>query len=228
MPEFNNEFRIIAHRGAIEHEPENTLLSFQKAIELGARLVEFDVRLSLDKELVIMHDKTVDRTTNGTGVVGEMTLSQLKKLNAGKGQKIPTFEEALEFMKGKAKPVIELKQTNTEEPVLNLLSKYGLMDDAFIVSFNKNILKQIRSFDKNIKTCLIKILPINIVRDSKECGANAVAINNYLANRFFINTAHRNGLFIFAWTENNGDRCKKLASIGLDGVVTNKPDLLIG
>ena len=227
MPELNNEFRIIAHRGAIEHEPENTILSFQKAIDLGAKLVEFDVRLSLDNELVIMHDKTVDRTTNGTGVVGEMTLQQLKELNAGKGQKIPTFEEVLDFMKGKVKPVIELKEADTVEPVLNLLNKYKLMDEAFIVSFKKSILKEIRSFDKNIKTCLIKILPINIVRDSKECGANAVAINNYLANRFFINTAHRNGLFIFAWTENNSDRCKRLARIGLDGVVTNKPDLLL-
>ena len=220
------DFKIIAHRGASEYEPENTLKSFKKAIDLGAELIEFDVRLSKDNSLVIMHDKTVDRTTNGSGIVREMTLSQLKELDAGEGEKIPTFEEALKLIKGKAKPVVEIKEINTEDEILDLLDKHNLIKDAFIVSFKKKVLKKVRSINKNIKTCLIKILPIGIVTDTIECGANAVAINNRLANKYFINKAHSNDLYIFAWTENNTERCKKLAQMGLDGVVTNRPDIL--
>ncbi len=96
---------ICAHRGALENHPENTILAFQEAIRLGAQMIEFDVRMTKDNKLVIMHDKTVDRTTNGTGLVSEFTLKEIKKLDAGSwksqqfaGEKIPTFKETLEIM----------------------------------------------------------------------------------------------------------------------------------
>ena len=107
-------FYKIAHRGASAYEPENTLRSFRRALDMGADLIEFDIRMSSDGHLIVIHDKKVDRTTDGTGLVREMTLGQLKKLDAGKGEKIPTLEEVIDFGKGKTRFVIELKEGGVE------------------------------------------------------------------------------------------------------------------
>ena len=92
----------VGHRGARAYEPENTLRSFRKALELGVNAVELDVRRTKDGELVVIHDDKVDRTTNGRGLVNELTLEEIEKLDAGKGEKIPTLEEALEFLDKKS------------------------------------------------------------------------------------------------------------------------------
>ncbi len=112
-------FMIVGHRGAAGYEPENTLLSFQKAIEIGVDWIELDVHRSSDGHLMVIHDDTVDRTTRGHGKVSEMTLAELKKLDAGKGQKIPTLQEAIDFMKGKVRVIIEIKQEGTEADVVD-------------------------------------------------------------------------------------------------------------
>ncbi|MEM3426627.1 MAG: glycerophosphodiester phosphodiesterase family protein, partial [Thermoproteota archaeon] len=97
----------IGHRGARFYEPENTLRSFRKALELGVDAVELDVRRTRDGELVVIHDAEVDRTTNGKGLVRELTLEEIRRLDAGKGEKIPTLEEALDFLDGRVKILIE-------------------------------------------------------------------------------------------------------------------------
>jgi glycerophosphoryl diester phosphodiesterase len=102
---------IVAHRGASAYEPENTIRSFDNAFQLGADFVELDVRLSKDGSLVVIHDEAVDRTTNGSGLVRDLTLSELKLLDAGKGEKIPTLEEVLElFSEPEHKFFIEVKE----------------------------------------------------------------------------------------------------------------------
>ena len=105
---------VIAHRGASYFEPENTLRSFRRAVEMGADRVEVDVRLSKDNKLVVIHDPRVDRTTNGTGRVKDMTLQELKSLDAGKGEKIPTLQEVIDALKD-TKLVIEMKIPGIEE-----------------------------------------------------------------------------------------------------------------
>ena len=109
-------FMNIAHRGFSSQYPENTLLAFQKALNLGVPHMEFDLQITADNHLVIMHDRTVDRTTNGSGNVSDITLAQIKELDAGShlstefaGEKVPTFEETLNLLGGRAKMAIELK-----------------------------------------------------------------------------------------------------------------------
>lgn len=106
---------LMGHRGAKALEPENTLLSIKRALEIGVDAVEIDVHLTKDQEIVVIHDSTVDRTTNRTGPVGSYTLEDIRKLDAGKGEKIPTLVEVIGLTKGKAKLVIELKEKGTEE-----------------------------------------------------------------------------------------------------------------
>lgn len=223
---FDEKFVIIAHRGASTYEPENTMSSFKKAIELGADMVEFDVRLSLDQKLIVIHDRTLSRTTDGSGLVREKSLDDLKKLNAGNNEKIPTFEELIKFGKDKTKFVIELKEENTEDGVIDLVNKYNLINDVFIVSFKKKLLKRIKALEPKLITGLIKFFPTNIISDGIECGANVIAVHKYFINQGIVKNLHKNNLFVIAWIVDDLKRCKKLMKIGVNGIVTNKPDLL--
>ena len=112
---------IIAHRGASGYEPENTLRSFRKAIGLKSDAIELDVQLTKDNKLVVIHDETVNRTTNGKGKVKDLTLRELRKLDAGKGEKVPTLEEVFNLVKRKVKIHVELKGNNIAKPVNDLI-----------------------------------------------------------------------------------------------------------
>jgi len=168
MDDQENLFIKIAHRGASAYEPENTLRSFERAIELKADMIELDVRYSLDRHLVVLHDAKVDRTTDGTGLVALKTLSELKELDAGKGEQIPTLEEVLEFGIGRTKFVIELKENGVEDKVVDLINKNNLLEDVFIISFKPMRLKMIKELEPKIKTGLIlfaSLNPIGFIRN---------------------------------------------------------------
>ena len=115
----------IGHRGARAYEPENTVSSYKKALELGVDAVELDVRRTKDGEIIVIHDAEVDRTTNGKGLVSQLTLKEIKQFNTEKDQKIPTLEEALDFLDKKVKVLIELKETGFEEKTLKTIRKKG-------------------------------------------------------------------------------------------------------
>ena len=114
----------VGHRGAMGYEPENTLRSFKKALELGVDMIEFDVYVCKSGELVVIQDDTLERTTNGKGLVIEKTLAELKELDAGKEEKIPTLEEIMDLADKKVKINVELKGNNTAEPVSDMIENY--------------------------------------------------------------------------------------------------------
>jgi glycerophosphoryl diester phosphodiesterase len=116
--------QIIGHRGASGYEPENTLRSFQKAIDLGVEMIELDVYTCKSGELVVMHDDKVNRTTNGNGYVFNMTLTELKTLDAGKGEKVPTLVEVFDLINKKIAINVELKGEGTAESTAELIQKY--------------------------------------------------------------------------------------------------------
>ncbi|KPV63845.1 MAG: cytoplasmic glycerophosphodiester phosphodiesterase [Candidatus Bathyarchaeota archaeon BA2] len=143
---------IIAHRGASAYEPENTLRSVKKALELGADMVEVDVRASRDGHIVVMHDAVVDRTTNGKGYVKDMTLKELKKLDAGLEEPIPTLQEVAELVRGKAQLVVEIKVPEIEGKVLRIIKENELDRQTLITSFHHPILKRVKELNPNIRT----------------------------------------------------------------------------
>ncbi len=127
----------IAHRGASAYEPENTLRAFKRAIELNADMVEVDVRLSKDGYLMVIHDETVDRTTNGSGYVNMMTLKELKSLDAGNGEKIPTLEEVIDLVKGRCQLLIDVKDPPPiEKKIVNLIECTGMESDTVIIAYS--------------------------------------------------------------------------------------------
>jgi glycerophosphoryl diester phosphodiesterase len=219
-------FIKIAHRGASAYEPENTIRSFRKAIELGTDMVEFDVRRSLDGRLVVIHDRRVDRTTDGKGLVGLKSLDELKELDAGMGERIPTLEEAIESAAGKTKFVIELKEDMLEQRVIKVIKDYGVMDDVFIVSFKSVRLRAVKELERGLKTGLILFASTDPLKTAKLCGADAVAPFRWFITRGLAERARDAGMFLFTWTVDVKHSAERLKEMGVSGIVTNKPDLM--
>lgn len=223
---FKNDFTLISHRGASFYEPENTISSFQRAVDLGSGIIEFDVRKTLDNELVVIHDSKLDRTTNGKGLVRSKTLYEIKKLDAGKGQTVPAVSEVFESFKGKVNFVVELKEENTEEQILELIHKFNISNEVILVSFKKKVLKRLSTIDRFIKTGLITLFGYNCAQTALSLGCSAVATNNMFVTVNKIRKAHDNKLLFYCWTVNNKQRCLTLKNMGVDGVITNIPDLV--
>ncbi len=219
-------FLKIAHRGASAYEPENTLRSFRRALELRADMIEFDVRQTLDGRLVVIHDSKVDRTTDGRGLVGHKSLDELKELDAGLGEKIPTLEETLELGRGKTRFVIEIKENGIEHKIINTIREFGLTGDVFVVSSKSVRLRVIKELDPDVKTGLIVFASPNPVKLAERCGADAVAPFRWFMTKGLVDRAGKSGLHVFTWIVDEADKCQKLIDMGVSGIVTNKPDLI--
>jgi glycerophosphoryl diester phosphodiesterase len=216
----------IAHRGASAYEPENTLRSFERAIELKADMIELDVRQTIDGHLVVIHDKTLDRTTDSTGLVSLKTLSEIKELNAGKGERIPTLDEVLDLGRGRVKFVLEIKENGIEDKLVDVISRNELFDEAFVVSFKSNRLKMIKQLEPKIKTGLILFASLEPVRLAMNCGADVVAPFRWFVTSGLVKRARDNGLLTFTWTVDETLKAHKLKEAGVSGIVTNRPDII--
>ncbi len=226
MHDLENLFIKIAHRGASAYEPENTLRSFERAIELKADMIELDVRQSIDGHLVVMHDETVDRTTDSSGLVALKTLSELKDLNAGKGEQIPTLNEVIELGTGRAKFVLELKENGVEDKVVELIHDNNLLGEVFVVSFKPNRLKMVKELEPKVKTGLILFASLDPIRLAKNCGADVVAPFRWFITKGLVERARQNRLHTFTWTVDETLKAQSLKKMGVSGIVTNKPDII--
>lgn len=212
---------FIAHRGASYFEPENTLKAVKRALEMGADRVEVDVRLSKDKELVVIHDPTVDRTTDGTGQVEDMTLQELKKLNAGKGERISTLQEIIEAIKD-AKLVIEMKIPGIEKKVLETIHENRL-ENVMITSFYHGSLRKVKMLDDNIRTGVIfSCQPLKPERLALDASADAIFPKHKFVDQNMIKRVHKHDILVYPWTIDKPKTAKKLIRLGVDGIVTNK------
>jgi glycerophosphoryl diester phosphodiesterase len=216
---------IIGHKGASGHAPENTLLSFRKAWQYSADMIELDLHETLDGELVCIHDSTVDRTTNGKGEVHSLTFSELKELDAGNGEKIPLLEEVLEFAKGKLQVNIELKVSEVEKKVLGIVERYRMFSDVIISSFYHATLTIIRNLSDLATTAILINKPKDdLVQYALDLKANAINPHYELDIAEIVDDAHRVGLKVYPWTVNESDAMKRLFSLQVDGLITDFPD----
>ena len=219
---------VIGHRGAAGLEPENTLRSVRRAIELGVDRVEVDVRVSRDGRLVIMHDETVDRTTNGHGYVRELTLNELRSLDAGMGEKIPTLEEILEFTMGKAKLEIELKVPEATEPTIQLIEELNAENDVILISFIHELLDRVFDLNPNIKTgALFFDVPKDILRIALKVHASSIHVYYRNVNSELVREAHKSGLEVAVWNPNRIEEMREMIGLGVDAIGSDRPDILI-
>jgi len=216
----------IGHRGARAYEPENTLRSFKKALELGVDAVELDVRRTKDGEIVVIHDAEVDRTTNGKDLVSKLTLKEIKELVTEKGEKIPTLEEALDFLDKKVKILMELKETGLEEKVLGLVHEKGLEKNVIIVSFLEEALRKVRELNDEIETGLIYVRHGNPIKAALELKANYLLPLYRFTHTANVQKAHENGLKVIVWTINRQEEVAEYVKKGVDGIASDRPDIL--
>jgi len=222
--------KIIAHRGARASEPENTVRAMNKAFECGADAVEVDLRFTCDHKLVVIHDDTLERTTNGTGKVSNMTIEQLRALDAGKGERIPELSEALSVAKRYSRPlVIELKEEGMEWQVLEEVTEAGLGDKVIISSFIHTSLRNLKEKAPEIKTgVIIASVPVNPVRLVQDAKADVIFAKYSRITREFIDACvGYEGIEVYLWTVNTIDDLNNAISYGVDGVVTDNPCELI-
>ena len=216
----------IGHRGARAYEPENTIRSFRKAIEIGVDAVELDVRKTKDGQLIVIHDPDIKRTTDGKGLVSELTLKEIKTFSTEKGEKIPTLKEAFDFLDKKVKILIELKEAGVEEEVLALVRENGLQKSVIITSFLESALQKVRELDKDIATGLIYAKHKNPLKAALDLKAQYLVAFYRFTHTANIQKAHENGLKVIVWTVNTPEEVAAYVQKGVDGVASDKPDIL--
>jgi glycerophosphoryl diester phosphodiesterase len=219
---------IIGHRGAMAYEPENTLRSFRRALELGADGVEFDVHLSKDEVPVVIHDSTLDRTTNGKGDVHAFTARQLQGLDAGKGEHVPTLREVIEEFAGKLVLQAEIKQADAVEPVVRLLEEMGCVHDAWLSSFWHRAMAEAKELNPKVKAgILFECNPVDAVRLARDARADALHPDHRYIDAGLMKAARDAGLAVLAWTANTPQAVDRLLALGADAIASNTPDLVI-
>ena len=216
----------VGHRGARAYEPENTLRSFKKAVELGVDAVELDVRKTKDQEIVVIHDADIKRTTNGSGLVSDLTLQQIKTYSTEKNEKIPTLAEALDFIDKKARVFIELKETGFEEQVLSVVYRKELVKNVVIVSFLEDALRKVRELDPEIETGLIYAKHKNPLKAALELKAQWLLAFYKFTHTANVQKAHESGLKVLVWTVNTPEEVAEMKKKGVDAVASDKPDIL--
>ncbi len=231
---------VVAHRGASGHAPENTLAAFRRAVELGASFIETDLQLSRDAHFVAIHDPTLERTTSGTGPVHEKTLAELRQMDAGSwfgsdysGEKIPTLEEVLEFA-GQKDVVfyLELKPCaawGAEHALVGALRQAGEIARAVVLSFDGGTLGVLRKLEPTLMTGLLaESMGGDPIGTAVKVGARQLAVRGDLVTPALLAEARRADLQVVSWTINHPAHMRALADAGVDGIITDYPERLLG
>ena len=229
---------IIGHRGAPGYAPENTMASFRRAVELGAKFIETDLRLSHDAQFVAMHDATLDRTSNGRGLVRDFTLAQLRELDAGSwygrefaGEKIPTLDEILSLAR-EADVVfyLEIKHEagwGVHHGVAGALRAANEAARTVVISFDPSMLANLRRLDAGLLMGFLFENPLeNVVEKAQQIGVRQICPRADLVTRELLSQAHEAGLQVATWTVNEPAQMERLISMGVNGIMSDYPDRL--
>jgi len=229
----------IAHRGASGYAPENTLAAFRRAVAQGATFIETDLHLTRDAHFIAVHDETVDRTTNGQGLVHQMTLAELRRLDAGSwfasefmSERIPTLDEILDFSrKNDVVFYLELKPNGFwggEHALISALRNSSEIARSVIISFDPAILSSLRKIEPTLMTGLLHDGSVeNPFDKALEIGARQLVIRGDLVSPNVIQQARKQDLQVVCWTVNSPAHMRMLASAGVDGIMTDYPDRLL-
>jgi glycerophosphoryl diester phosphodiesterase len=235
----------IGHSGAGIYAPPNTLRSFERALAFGVDMVEFDVRRCRDA-LVLIHDKELGASTSGRGNVRDHTLEELRRVDAGEGETIPTLEEAASLIKGRAQMNVDLKESGYEGEVLQVLRKHGVLGDVLISSLIPASLRMVKALAPEVLvglsypstrpylTPFIRLTPwlMRLTMSWRISGmiaaasADAAMVRYQLITPQLVTAAHRVGYRVLAWTVDDQFVMRRLKQMGIDGIASNRPDLL--
>lgn len=232
------DFIRIAHRGASGIAPENTLTAFKTAIEIGVDAIELDLHGTVDDQIVVIHDPTLDRTTNLNGLIKQITLNKIKHVDAGswfdkkfKGEPIPTLSEVLTFAADKTISVLEIKDTTITKRVVEIVREMDVLNQVIIISFDFSTIETVRSVEPKISTGLLiggrngNVCPIQLCQKLSLIGSNILNVHHELITPEFAYEVRRRGITLWCWTVDDIDRIRELLSYGVQGITSNYPDI---
>lgn len=215
----------IGHRGAAGHAPENTISAIRTGISLGVDFVEIDVQRTRDGRLVIMHDKRVNRTTNGTGVIAEMTWDEVQLLDAGHGERVPSVEAALAAASGRAGVILEAKTPGIGPDLYSAVQASAFSGSVIYASFLHAEILAIRGIDPKARTmALIERVPPSGAAFAREANATLVGVAIDSATAEFATAVHGAGLELFLYTVNEPSLIARAIDLGADGVISDYPE----
>jgi len=220
----------IGHRGAKGYEIENTVISFQKAVDMHVDGIELDVHLSSDNEVLVFHDDTLDRLTDGIGLINAFTLPELKRLLINRKEKIPTLREVLELIDRKCFVNIELKSYEVTETVINLIEEYvknknWKYDDFLVSSFDWNALQQVAFLNDKIPIGVLTETNLELaLAFAKFIQAKSLHPHFHLLTKENTAQIQAKGLQVFPWTVNEKEDIEKIKSYNVNGIITDFPD----
>ena len=234
---------VIAHRGWSAKAPENTMAAFREAMRFGVDGIELDVHMTRDGHVVICHDDRLDRTTNGAGLIAEHTLDEIRRLDAGSwfspefaGEPLPTLRELLEAIAASSwRGVIniELKTTGAdrypgmEKAVADLLRAFDLTRFALISSFDHDALAETKRVDEELETAILYASALDEPwAYAERLRCRTLHPVHTAATSEIIAGAHAHGVKVNAWTVDHPERARELARAGVDGIITNRPDVV--
>ncbi len=218
----------VGHRGAAAVLPENTVKGFEYAIDLGCDYTECDVHLTRDNRLIVMHDTTVDRTTNGSGAIRDMTFDQIRALDAGEGLQVPTFVEVLNTTSTRIRLLCELKGEGVVEAAVAAVTQLGLQRQVVFTSFSMDRIARVKQIDDTLEIGAILPNPSDDdIPMAHDLGATAIGVHYTNMSIRRIKQAVDLGMHIRAWNPDTLDEMKAMIALGVSGVSTNRPDILV-
>jgi glycerophosphoryl diester phosphodiesterase len=228
---------VVGHRGARGLAPENTIAAFELGRNLGADIIELDVHVSNDGHVVVMHDSMVDRTTDGSGAIADMSVGEIKTLDAGSwfearfaGERVPTLVETLEWSAGQVPLAIELKggfELGLVEKVIERLWHYDMANNVILISFDHRALQHVKALSSEVRTgILYSARMVDTVAVARQAGADALHPNWHWVDAELIREAHVAGLSVSVWTVNEPEDMRALIDMGVDSIGTDYPDRL--
>ena len=222
--------RRYGHRGACGHAPENTRTSFVKALELGVEGVEFDIQLSSDSEPMVIHDDTLNRTTNGRGKVSDFSYWELQQFDAGGGDRIPHLRDIFSLVDKRADLLIELKcdaVAVVDKVIREQVAAGWRYEQLWVLSFHHELLKHMRALNSDVRICAsFEKYPTDLTRTKKETGATAIAPNHRLIDAALVSKANAQHLTICTWTVNDTRDIARAKSLGVDAIISDFPERL--
>ncbi|MCD6410412.1 hypothetical protein J7K92_00485 [bacterium] len=217
----------IAHRGASGHALENTKEAFEKAIYLDTEIIEFDVRETKDKKIVVFHDDRLERTTNGKGKIKNLTLKQLKTITHKNGDFILTLTEALKILKNKCGCKIDIKEKGIEDKVNKAIKRSAMEKQTIITTEYFSVARKIRKINPRLKISLgfKENFPAEkMISLAKRAGVDIIGPHFSSVNKELVGEAHKNGLLVDVWGVNTEEEIDQLKSIGVDAITTDYPE----
>lgn len=221
------DIKIIAHRGApILDHLENTMSSFRRAARLGVDMVEVDIQITKDGVPIAFHDITIDRVTEGNGLVNKFTLENLRKIKVG-SEVIPTAEEVIETLKGKTQVNFDIKNPDAVKPVMKLVQKHNLLNDTLISSFKKAVFDELEPWKNKVRTGLLCwYVSDSALTFSQEYKMDNIHPYHGLLTREKVKLIHTLGFNVNAWTVDYQWALRRMMDFGVDGIITNRPLIL--